>query len=177
MRRLLVFWALAAAVLPGVAPRGHAAEAPEVSEEDKVLNRFLGTWRSTYKIHKAQLTPMEGKGSADLTFTRVLSNKFLHERRVHSDKSTHLIMYNYDPERKNYLAWWFASTGQAAILKGKWDADTKTMTWTSGEEAIRSTARYQFTNDDTIEWVLTIKEKDRVLLHMEGKNTRNRAFR
>jgi hypothetical protein len=168
MRNGLLNSILAAAALLGGAAQIHTAEAPAPSPEDKVLNRFLGTWRSTYKV----VTPEERRGTAEVTFARVLGGKFVQERAQHSDKTTDMTMYTYDPEHKTYVAWWFSSSGQTAISVGKWDADTRTMTWTTGEEAIRATARHRFVNDDTVEWDIQIKERDRVVYRKEGKNTR-----
>jgi hypothetical protein len=168
MRHWVLSSTLVAAALLGGAVRVCAAEPPVLTAEDKVLNKFLGTWRSSYKL----LAPEERRGTAELTFARVLGGKFVQERAQHSDKTTDMSMYTYDAERKTYLAFWFSSTGQTAISVGKWDADTRTMTWTSGEEAIRATARYRFVNDDTVEWDILVKEKDRTVFRKEGKNTR-----
>jgi hypothetical protein len=172
MRNRLAASALLTAALLGGAARARAAEGPTLTAEDKVLNRFLGTWRSTYKVPKGEANPEERRGTAELTFTRVLGGKFLQERRQLSDKNTNMTMYTYDTERKTYGAWWFSSTGQAAFSTGKWDEETRTMTWTSGEEAVRTTSHYRFVTDDSVEWDVVIKEKDRVVFRMEGKNTR-----
>jgi hypothetical protein len=133
---------------------------------------LLGSWRSTYKILKTALNPEERRGTAESTFAKVLGGKFIQEKRQHSDKTTHLTMYTYDPEHKVYAAWWFSSTGQTAAYEGKWDAEARTMTWTTGEGAVKTIIRYRFVTDDLVDWDVQVKEKDKIIGRMEGKNTR-----
>lgn len=159
--------------LLGAAGMAYPAEA-QVPEQ-KVLDRFLGTWRTTYKLLKAEWTPEEKTGAADLTYSHALGGQFIQERGEHADKTTNLVMYTYDAQRKSYRSWWFSSTGQTAESTGKWDADAKTMTWTSvgGEQDFTTTARHRFVNDDTFEWDVVVKDaKGKVLFRMEGKAAR-----
>jgi len=144
--------------------------------EQKVLDRFLGSWRTTYKLPKAEWTLEEKTGAADLTFSRTLGGQFVQERGEHADKTTHLVMYTYDAQQKSYRSWYFSSTGQTAESTGTWDADAKTMTWTSvggAGQDFTTTARHRFVNDDTFEWDVVVKDtKGKVLFRMEGKALR-----
>src|SRR5438552_2523693 len=82
-----------------------AAEPPRLSPEQKVLDRFLGTWRVTYTIAKAEWNPEEKKGTADDTYTRILAGSFVQCKGEQSDKASNLVMYTYDADRKCYRAW------------------------------------------------------------------------
>ena len=155
-----------------------AAKPADRSAEQKVLDRFIGTWRSKHKLLKAKWTPVETAAEADLTYSRVLGGKFVEERGKGKDtnKTQGRVMYTYDTQRKSYRLWRFSSTGQASEAAGRWDADTRTLTWTlvatPGQE-FTTIARHRFVNDDTFEWDVASKDgKGTVLLRMKGKATR-----
>jgi hypothetical protein len=160
-------------VLLGAAARAYPA-GPPLSPEQKALDKFLGTWRTSYKVPKAEWTPEERHGTAELTYSRVLGGSFVQEKGEHSDKSSSILMYTYDTERKCYRGWWFSSTGQTAESTGKWDAEAKTFTWTSsGTQPFTTTSRHRFVNDNSFEWDVVVKDgKDKVLFRMEGKAAR-----
>jgi Protein of unknown function (DUF1579) len=151
-----------------------SADPPAATPEQKVLDKWLGSWRTSYKLPKAEWTPEEKKGTAELTDSRVVGGQFVQEKGEHSDKTSSILMLTYDAEKKCYRSWWFSSTGQTAEATGKWDADTKTMTWSSvGEPAFTTTTHHRFVDDDTVEWDVVIKEGTaKVLFRMEGKSVR-----
>jgi hypothetical protein len=160
----------------GAAGAARAADPPVLSPEQQVLDRFLGSWRTTYKVPKAEWTPEEKTGAADLTYSRVLGGQFVQERAEHADKTAGLVMYTYDVLGKTYRAWWFSSTGQTAEPTGKWDAGAKTLTWTSAASAgaeVTTTAHHRFVNDDAFEWDVVVKDsKGKVLFRMDGQAMR-----
>src|SRR3954468_18049159 len=80
--------------------------------EQKVLDRWVGTWKNAYKVPKAQWTPEERTGTAELTTSRVLGGKFVQEKSEHSDKTSGVLMLTYDEQTKCYHSWWFFSMGQ-----------------------------------------------------------------
>lgn len=149
-----------------------AADPPLDSPEQKVLDKWLGRWRTTYKTPKAEWTPEEKAGTADVTNVRVIGGRFLQEAAEHSDKTSATSLYTYDAEKKRYRGWWFSSAGQTAEWTGTWDAATKTMTWTSAGE-FPATARHRFVDDDNTEWDVTVKDAaGKIMFRMEGKGVR-----
>jgi hypothetical protein len=155
----------AAAVVP--------AGPPLAVRQQKVLDKFLGTWRTTYKLPKAEWTPEPKEGSGTLTFTRMLGGQFLHEKGEHSDKTSNITLFTFDAERKTYRTWWFSSTGQTAESTGEWDEATRTFTWTSVGSAFPSMAQHRFTSEGTFDWQVIIRDsKDNVVFRMEGKAIR-----
>jgi hypothetical protein len=158
------------ALLLAVAPSARADDPPE----QKVLDRWVGNWKTTYKVPKAEWTPEERTGTAELTSSRVLGGKFVQEKSEHSDKTSSVLMLTYDEEKKSYRSWWFSSTGQTAESTGKWDPEAKTMTWTSaGNSEFTSTVRQRYVDDDHAEWDVVVQGgTGKVFFKMEGKSVR-----
>ena len=143
------------------------------SGKQKVLDGFLGTWRSAH----TQSTPVEKTLTGELTYSRVLGGRFVQEQGKLKDMRTEMVMYTYDRERKCYRWWRFPSTGQPSEATGQWDADKKTITWTyvgSGSE-FTTIARTRFVDDNTFEYDFISKDGEgKVVFRLEGKATRVR---
>ena len=91
----------------------------------KVLDRFVGTWRTEYKHRKTEWTPVAKTGASDLTSHRILGwPSSLQEQGTHDDKKTQLLLYTYDKEEKCYRSWYFSSSGQTSEGTGDWDVKT-----------------------------------------------------
>ena len=163
------------AVLFVIASPIQSADPPATSEQ-KVLDKWLGSWRTSYKLPKAVWTPEEKSGTAEMTTSRVLGGQFVQEKSEHSDKTSSMLMLTYDTQKKCYRGWWFNSSGQTAEHTGKWDADAKTMTWTSvGEGAFTTTVKHRFVDDDNTDWDVAVKDdKGKMLFRMEGKSVRKK---
>jgi uncharacterized protein (TIGR03067 family) len=143
------------------------------SPEQKVLDHLLGTWRSEVTTFKAEWTPETKTTTGRHTSARVLGGHFVQEKGV-DPAEDHLTLYTYDPQRKAYRAWWFSSMGQANESAGKWDGETRTLTWTApAGEGRTVTAQHRFVGDDGAEWsIVTKDDAGKVYFRMEGKNTR-----
>jgi hypothetical protein len=159
-----------------VTPFLQAADTAKSSHEQRVLDRFLGTWRSVYKVPKAELTSVERTGAADITYRRILGGHFVQGQGRHANKKIDLVICTYDVQRKCYRGWWFTSWGRKSEWSGKWDEATKTFTWTyvaSSDQRFTEIARHRFLNDNTFEWDFVIKDgRGKVLFRAEGKTTR-----
>ncbi|MBC8872541.1 MAG: protein kinase [Planctomycetes bacterium] len=157
-------------------PTDKAPYSTTSSPEQEVLGKFIGTWRTNYRLTKAEWTPVEKTGAADLTCHSVLDGKYVQERRKHTDNTAGLRLYTYDTQERCYRTWWFSSTGQASEATGKWDSDTETLTWTSvdrGEQEVTTVANHHFVSDSTFQWDVISKDgKGTVLVRMEGDATR-----
>ena len=148
------------------------------SDEQKVLDAFLGTWRSEQKVQQAPATGEWKTTTTDLAYSRILGGKFVQERGkgTGADKTETLVMFTYDTRGKSYRLWWFSSTGQTLEAAGKWDAETKTITWRrvdNNAPEFTMTARHRFANDNAIEWDVEAKDgKGKVTFRLDGKATR-----
>lgn len=150
-----------------------SADPPLDSPEQKVLDQWVGKWQATYKVPKAEWTPEEKTGTAALTTTRVVGDRFVQEKSEHSDKSSGSLILTYDAQKKRYRGWWFSSAGHANESTGEWDDRTRTMTWTSEEGSITTTTTHRVVDADNTEWAVLAKDRDgRILFRMEGHNVR-----
>ena len=161
------------AALFAVAAPGLSADPPIDSPEQKVLDQWIGSWRTSYKLPKAEWTPEEKTGTAEFTTSRVVGGRFVQEKSEHSDKTSGSLIFTYDAQKKCYRGWWFSSAGHTSESTGEWDAGTKTMTWTSKQEAITTTTKHRFVDDDNTEWAVLVKDgAGKILFRMEGKSVR-----
>lgn len=166
---------LAAAALM-YAPLNVSADPPLDSAEQKILDHFVGNWRTTYKSCKSEWAPYEKSGTADLVTGRAVGGRFIQEKSEHSDKTSGTSILTYDDQRKCYRSWWFSSSGQMSESLGQWDAATSTMIWTALKDDLTSTTRHHFLDDDNAQWSVAVKDsRGKVYFRMEGTSVRTPA--
>ena len=164
---------LAACLISLTSLHSEPAAPPIDSPEQKVLDKWVGSWRTTYKLPKSEWTPEEKTGTAVLTTSRVIGGRFVQEKSEHSDKTSGSLIFTYDAQRKAYRGWWFSSAGYTSESSGDWDAVTKTMTWTSRQDGNTTTTKHHFVDDDNTEWTVLVKDSNgKILFQMEGKSVR-----
>ena len=148
-------------------------EASDRSVELKVLDRFLGTWRTEYRMPKAEWTPEEKRGSAELVYTRELGGQFIRERGTHSDQTTATLLLTFDAKKKNYRGWWFNSQGNTSESTGRWDEKSNTLFWTGVEpNEFNGTSQHQF-SDGKYDWKVLVQDKQGIaMFRMEGTSLR-----
>jgi hypothetical protein len=151
----------------------YSQDPPLDSPEQKVLDKWVGQWKTTYTVPKAEWTPEERTGSAELTVSRVLGGRFIQEEGRHADGSSGRLMMTYDGVRMGYRSWWFSSQGFTSESKGVWDAKTSTMIWTNEQDGFVTTVKSRFTDMDHTDWdVLTKDEAGKTMFLMNGKSVR-----
>lgn len=157
------------AVAAGQPPQ-HAGPPPV---EQKVLDRFVGTWTTTFTVPEAEWTPKARNGTAKVQVARVLGGAFVQEQHANGDGTSGQVLRTYDAERKAYRGWVFMSNGQSQESTGTWNARSLTFTWTAKEKAGTSTLVQRFLDADTIDWDLSIKGGGGAeVFRMEGRTTR-----
>ena len=110
------------------------------------------------------------------------TQEFLHGRfiqsKIKSQPGNVLATWlaTYDTQAKAYRTWYFSSQGALTESLGQWDARTRTLTWKSSPQpGITSTARWHFTDDDTVEWDLLARDgSGKRFLDMHGKLVRQK---
>ena len=144
------------------------------SAELKVLDRFLGTWRSEYRLPKAEWTPEEKTGSADLVYTQELGGHVIRERAVHADQTTSTLLLIDDAEQRKYRSWWFNSPGLTTESSGRWDESTKTLSWTTIEPSdFKGTTQQRFSDTGKLDWTVLVQDEQGVAkFRMEGTSGR-----
>jgi hypothetical protein len=157
-----------------IASTARSADPPLNGAEQKVLDKEVGKWRNSYKCLRAEWTPQETTGTDEVTAIRVLGGRFVQEISEHSDKTSSMRILTYDSQKKCYRGWWFSSGGQTTEHTGKWDNESKTMTWSSvGEPAFQTTVSNRFLDDNHSTWDVTVKNPaGKTLFRMEGKSAR-----
>ncbi len=150
-----------------------AVKEPERSAELKQLDRFLGTWKTEYRLPKAEWTPEEKSGSATMVFTRELGGQMVRERTKHADGTENTFLMLFDSDRKQYRAWWFSSTGQFNNSTGSWDEVAKAFTWKlTDADGLASMAQHRFVNDK-LDWTVLVENPQKVaMFRMEGTSIR-----
>jgi hypothetical protein len=167
---LLLAFTLLSTIQPGL------AEPPRVSLEQKVLDKFVGDWRTTYKCPRSEWTPQETSGSAELNTARVVGGRYIQEKSEHDDNTSGSSILTYDEQRKCYRSWWFSSTGQMSESSGQWDAGSRTMTWTSTRDDVTSTTKHRFVDNDNAEWSVAVKDsRGKIYLRIEGTGVRSQT--
>jgi hypothetical protein len=144
-----------------------AAGPPEL----KVLDRYLGTWKTETVKKVAAWNPREMRTTGTVTNEWVLNGRFIQQRGKELNGAEHIQIRGYDPETKQFRHWHFHSQGSAIAATGSWDQDAMTMTWkTDLGNGIAGTNTVRFVGSDTIDWRLVARnEEGKVFVDMEGK--------
>lgn len=154
-------------------PVGGVEPAAAHGAEQKILEKFVGDWRASYRVPKCEWSPQEKSGTADLTTDRIVGGKFIQEKSEHSDSTSGSTLLTYDELRKCYRSWWFSSTGQMSESAGQWDAASRTMIWTSAKDDVVSTTKHRFVDDDNAQWSVLVKDaRGKVYMRIEGTSVR-----
>ncbi|MDP6557798.1 MAG: DUF1579 family protein [Pirellulaceae bacterium] len=153
-----------------------AVEASGLSSEHQLLDQLLGNWTQTTTTHPAAWTPQKKESTGSHSCTRILNGRFVYQKNLEADGSTHLHFYTYDAERKQYRRRYFNSTGTTSEATGTWNSDAKTMTWQSNVgNGLTNTATSHFVDSDTIQWSAIVKDQSgKIFFHVDGKSTRAR---
>jgi hypothetical protein len=149
-------------------------ESGKRSAELKILDQFLGTWRTKYRRAKAEWTPVEENGSADLVCTQELAGQMIRERGTYSDQTTSTWLLTYDAEQRKYRSWWFNSLGMTAESNGRWDESTKTLFWTTVEPTEFNTkSQHGFPDSGKCDWKVLVQDTQGVtMFRIEGTSLR-----
>jgi hypothetical protein len=154
---------------------GADAQPPQdqVPPEMKVLEMFVGNWKSV----TTPAPPGEGEGIGRAKAKRVLNGRFIQVRHVDDDgKLTAMTMYTYHVPSQQYRVYHFGSDGEAEHGIGKWDAETRTLTFTK-TPADRGVWTYaaRMVDDDTREGKFKMTDQEgAVVVDIVSKSTRQK---
>lgn len=114
-----------------------------------VLDRFAGTWQVAVSVKK----PRPAQVSYVLHNAWVLDGHFIQgDTGVKSDGTHELSMLGYDRIGKAYPLWIFYGSGLVAYLpQGRWDEETRTMSWRSAPaDPVQYGSRCRFEGDTVL---------------------------
>lgn len=169
MNRVLAILAvllLAAALIADTAPRQ--------PREAKVLNRWLGVWKSHVEIKPSEWVREAMAFSSNSTVEWILNGRFLQISAQAGDYETREIQ-RYDADSGKYHRWTFDSDGDVSFWEGVWDEKSATMTWKYVDFGIGIDGKIidRFAGDGKIESTLLMKDKGgTVLLDVRTESTR-----
>jgi hypothetical protein len=151
---------------------------PPKPQELKVLNRFLGTWDTDMVAKKSEWTPKEVNSKGMSKFEWMLDGRFMssQSKSTGPDKVESFQLMTYHPGDKKFFLWFFDSNGMVSEAQGQWDADNQILTWKSDiDENLASTNQVRFTDRETIDWTMMVKDKTgKVYLDLRGKMKRRK---
>ena len=99
-----------------------------ISQEMKVLNRYVGTWKSHIVFQPAAWSPRKEEVTGTTKIEWILKDQFQMITRQ-SDKYEILEIQRYDEGTKKFHRWNFDANGGTSFWMGSWDDKSRTMTW------------------------------------------------
>lgn len=108
-----------------------------IAQEDpmEVFKPLMGNWMTVSENRPSSANPEKTTGSGELNVRTILDGRFVQSEGYGTSprigrQDYHVIM-TYDERQQNYRRWMFRSDGVVSESKGVWDADKKTMTWST----------------------------------------------
>ena len=105
-----------------------ALNSAAISPGMKVLNRYIGTWKSNIVFQPAAWSPRKEEVIGTTKVEWILKDQFQTITRQ-SDKHEMLEIQRYDEESKKFHRWNFDANGGNSFWIGSWDNKSRTMTW------------------------------------------------
>lgn len=163
-----------------------SAQPPKAKlKELATLETIVGDWTSEVTSKSAAWTPEEKKFRTSNHAEFVLDGWFLQHIEVNHvvgepDKLTKAIWFStFDPEAKEYVTWFFQSTGIMGKFTGQWNPATNSFTLTPKEPPPNTKGFYEerFPNKDLIEGKLIYKGDDgQTMFDMVWTRTRQKGL-
>ena len=136
------------------------------SAEEKVLNRWHGTWFSQVTINPSRWIP-EGTEQNEIKEVKwILNGRFQQISNRSDNHETHETQ-RYDRGQKKYQKWTFDTNGNQSYWLGDWDEKSQTMTWQFEGGELKGTMTDQFLFADrsvTYETKIVIKDGEGTML-------------
>jgi hypothetical protein len=168
MRNLVV----ALALFLFAAPTMTIADPVQQSGEMKVLNRWLGTWKSLAVIKPSNWFPGGKQRTETKNVEWVLGGHF-QQATIRSNEHEARGIYRYDAQNKVYQSWFFDSEGNTSYWIGTWNEESKTMTWKLDFSVIKGTMVDRFVAADKYDTTIIMKDiAGNLLLYVQTEHTR-----
>ena len=171
MKRL---WVLPALLVIAAALNA-SAEPPSQSANAKILNKWLGDWKSHTVLKPAAWSPTSQELSGTSESVWILDGRFLESSSRSGAHETREI-HRYDPGSRKYHKWTFNSDGSHSFWIGDWDEETSTMTWKYVDfgAGIEGKIVDRFTSGKYESTVILKDRAGTVLLDIRGEHVRTR---
>ena len=153
----------------------HNYQQEQTESPSKVLAQWVGNWQTKVVVKPTKQNPKKSVFTGKIQCQWILNKKFVEEVSVGKNaKIHHRYLLGYDPKKKVYRSWFFASDGTFLESTGTWNAQTKTMTWkTDLRDGTTSNEMHRFIDSDTYEWTSIARDKaGKIILNLYGKHRR-----
>ncbi|MCY3758637.1 MAG: hypothetical protein OXG96_13025 [Acidobacteria bacterium] len=170
MKRL---WILPALLAVAVASNA-TAEPPPQAAAAKILNKWLGTWKSNTVLKPAAWSPTSQELSGTSKSVWILDGRFQQTSSRSGQHETREI-HRYDSASRKYHKWTFNSDGSHSFWIGDWDEATSTMTWKYVDfgAGIEGKIVDRFTSGGNYESTVMLKDRaGTVLLDIRAEHVR-----
>jgi hypothetical protein len=161
-------------------PASGQAETPELSSEQAILDRRIGTWENVTTIKPGPWVPDGARNESVETIRWILDRAFIEgnsREPATGVTNTHLIAF--DPASRSFRFWYFDSHGTfpVAASTGRWDAAAETLRFGSElPDGVSMNSTLRFVDADHAEWGARWTGADgTVLMDIEGRQTRRRG--
>ncbi len=178
MKKTLLMTVLAGAWLGFAAAAGaQHSDVPEL----KILRHYLGEWESTFTVQGGTPSAEEPKPvTAQVKARWVLGGRFMRQTgnvKLEEGGRTYVLdtLMTWDNDAGAYRRWTFTSAGTASEATGKWDAESRTMTWTGVDEKTGNTTTVSATFKGKKEehWTIATEKSDGQMVSLiAGTNRR-----
>ncbi len=152
-----------------------SATAQEKTPDAKVLDQWVGNWKTEFVNRVSEWNPKEVKSTGAITCKWILNGKFVEEAGASTAPGVeHRVLWWYDPEQKLYRLAFYSSEGTTITATGTWDEKTKTLTSKSdGMPGMTAVSTNRFLSPDLYEWTYVIRDAGgKSYLDMKGRHTR-----
>lgn len=155
---------------------GAMAQDPQKEHKEAmaVLGLFEGNWRKEFKLLRGFLNPAEAAKTGTHECKQALGGALLQETGRDSDGSSYMCLYTYDPSDRAFKASLFQSSGEVSHMKGEWNPQTRSFTWTSRrDDGVVTTATHTFESPHEYRFsIVSRKDGALELARVEGKGTK-----
>ena len=149
---------------------GPSKDVPELA----ALSNWAGAWNA--RIEKPM--PRAGVSRGEwIHGGRYLKQMWKIPADGENEEISGTFMMTYDVKQKVYRQWQFNSDGFTAEATGKWDAETRTMTWTSRDpdNGNISVNKDRFTQAGVQYWNITVTDRNKsIVFEMSGQNRKRK---
>lgn len=170
MKRL---WVLPALLAVATALNA-TAEPPPQSANVKILNKWLGDWKSHTVLKAAAWTPASQELSGTSKSVWILDGRF-QETSSRSGAHETREIHRHDAGSRKYHKWTFNSDGSHSFWIGDWDEEASTMTWNYVDfgAGIEGKIVDRFTSEGKYESTVFLKDRaGTVLLDIRSEHVR-----
>ncbi len=169
------WWVMLAIIVLATALNA-TAEPSQQTVPAKVLNQWLGVWKSHTVLKPAAWSPEAKELSGTSKAKWILDGHF---QQISSRSGEHQTreIHRYDKKSNKYHKWTFNSDGSHSFWIGGWNEETSTMRWAYVDFGLGIKGRIvnRFLSQGKYESTLVMKDsKGNVLLDIQSEHTRTK---